>query len=59
MTRGGQHVRVLRVGTRRELALLVGFGFLVMVVIGLGAAFASRSVAQSQALEDSERITKR
>ena len=59
MSRGGQHVRVLRVGTRRELALLVGFGFLVMVVIGLGAAFASRSVAQDQALEDSERITKR
>jgi signal transduction histidine kinase len=39
--------------------LLVGFGFLVMVVIGVGAAFATRSVAQDQALEDSERITLR
>jgi two-component system, NarL family, sensor kinase len=31
----------------------------VMVVIGLGAAFATRQVAQDQALEDSERITQR
>ncbi|MFL6131351.1 MAG: sensor histidine kinase [Nocardioidaceae bacterium] len=59
MRGGGQRARVLRVGARRELALLVGFGFLVMVVIGLGAAFASRSVAQDQALEDSERMTQR
>src|SRR5215210_8250129 len=49
----------LRVGTRRELGLWVGIGFLVTVMIGLGAAFASRSVAQQQALEDSERITER
>jgi two-component system, NarL family, sensor kinase len=49
----------LRVGTRRELGLWVGIGFLVTVMIGLGAAFASRSVAQNQALEDSERITVR
>jgi two-component system NarL family sensor kinase len=59
MTGRSQRVTVLRVGARRELALLVGFGFLVMVVIGLGAAFATRSVAQDQALEDSERITQR
>jgi two-component system, NarL family, sensor kinase len=59
MTGNGQRVRVLRLGARRELALLVGFGFLVMLVIGLGAAFATRSVAQDQALEDSERITQR
>ena len=38
----------------RRLAL----GLLVMLVIGLGAAFASRSVAQEQALEDSERMTR-
>jgi two-component system NarL family sensor kinase len=59
MTGSGPRVRVLRLGARRELALLVGFGFLVMLVIGLGAAFATRSVAQDQALEDSERITQR
>jgi signal transduction histidine kinase len=59
MTGSGHRVRVLRLGARRELALLVGFGFLVMLVIGLGAAFATRSVAQDQALEDSERITLR
>jgi two-component system, NarL family, sensor kinase len=59
MTGNSQRVRVLRLGARRELALLVGFGFLVMVVIGVGAAFATRSVAQDQALEDSERITMR
>jgi two-component system NarL family sensor kinase len=59
MSRGGQRVRVLRLGARRELALLVSFGFLVMAVIGLGAAFATRRVAQDQALDDSERITKR
>jgi signal transduction histidine kinase len=47
------------VGTRRELGLWVGIGFLITLMIGLGAAFASRSVAQHQALEDSERITQR
>ena len=59
MTGSSQRMKVLRLGARRELALLVGFGFLVMVVIGVGAAFATRSVAQDQALEDSERITLR
>jgi len=59
MTAGRRRVRVLRLGARRELTLLVGVGFVAMVVIGLGAAFASQSVAQDQALEDSERITQR
>jgi two-component system, NarL family, sensor kinase len=58
MSRGDGPGR-LRVGTRRELGLWVGFGFLVTVAIGLGAVYASRSVAQDQALEDSERITER
>jgi two-component system NarL family sensor kinase len=49
----------LRVGTRRELAVLVGVGFLVMLVIALGAVFASQTVAKSQALDDSERIAER
>jgi signal transduction histidine kinase len=49
----------LRVGTRRELAALVGVGFLVMLVIALGAVFASQSVAKTQALGDSERIAQR
>lgn len=54
-----ERLRFLRVGTAQELALLVGFGFLVMLVIGIGAVAASRSVAQDQALEDSERTTER
>jgi two-component system NarL family sensor kinase len=59
MSRGTPRVRVIRVGARRELGLLVGLGILVMVLVGLGAAFASRSVAKAQALDDSERITER
>ena len=59
MSRGGRRVRVVRVGTRQELALLVGFGFLVTLVIGIGATFVTRTVAQDQALEDSERVTER
>jgi two-component system NarL family sensor kinase len=54
-----RRVHVVRVGARRELALVVGFSLAVMVLIGLGAAFASRSVAQAQALADSERMTQR
>jgi two-component system NarL family sensor kinase len=54
-----QHARVLRIGTRGELGLLIGVGFLMMLVIGVGAVFATRSVAQRQALEDSERISQR
>jgi two-component system NarL family sensor kinase len=59
MSRGTPRVRVIRVGARRELGLLVGLGILVLVLVGLGAAFASRSVAKAQALDDSERITER
>lgn len=59
MRRGTSRARVIRLGARRELGLLVGFGILAMLVVGLGAAFVSRSVAQGQALEDSERITER
>jgi two-component system NarL family sensor kinase len=59
MRRGTSRARVIRLGARRELGLLVGFGILAMLVVGLGAAFVSRSVAQAQALDDSERITVR
>jgi two-component system, NarL family, sensor kinase len=38
---------------------VVGLGVVVMLVIGIGATFATRSVAQQQALEDSERMTRR
>jgi two-component system, NarL family, sensor kinase len=54
-----RRIRGLRVGTRRELAALVGVGFLVMLVIALGAVFASQSVAKAQALQESERIAQR
>jgi two-component system, NarL family, sensor kinase len=57
--RGTSRVRVVRLGVRRELGVLVGFGIVVMLLVGVGAAFVSRSVAQGQALEDSERITVR
>ena len=59
MSRRTQRVRVIRLGARRELALLVGFGLAITLLIGVGAAFASQKVAQDQALEDSERITER
>ena len=59
MRRRPPGVRVIRLGARRELTLLVGLGLAVMLAIGLGAAFASRRVAQSQALDDSERMTVR
>ena len=59
MSPRAQRVRVIRLGARRELALLVGFGLGIMLLIGVGAAFATQKVAQDQALEDSERITER
>jgi two-component system NarL family sensor kinase len=52
-------VRVIRLGARRELALLVGIGLAVTVLVALGATFVSLNVAQRQALQDSERITVR
>ena len=48
-----------RRGARRELALMVGFAVLVLVLVGVGAGFATRSVAQRQALDDAERSTRR
>src|SRR3712207_9561311 len=54
-----QRVQVVRVGTRRELGLLIGVGLIVTLVIGVGAVFAARSLAYSQALADSERMTER
>ena len=59
MTGRAQRVRVIRLGARRELTLVVGLGLVMMLVVGLGAAFASQSVAQNQALDDSERMTDR
>ena len=59
MTNRAQRVRVTRLGARRELTLFIGLGLVVMLVVGVGGAFASRSVAQRQALDDAERITKR
>jgi two-component system NarL family sensor kinase len=59
MTSRGFGVRVIRLGARRELTLLVGLGLVVMLVVGLGAAFVSRQVARTQALGDSERMTER
>jgi two-component system, NarL family, sensor kinase len=52
-------VRVIRLGVRRELALLVGLGLAVTLIVAAGATFVSLNVAQRQALQDSERITKR
>jgi two-component system NarL family sensor kinase len=48
-----------RRGARRELTLTVGFAVLVLVLVGLSAGFATRSVAQRQALNDAERTTRR
>jgi two-component system, NarL family, sensor kinase len=49
----------LGVGGGRGLAALVGVGFVVTLVVGLGAVFACRSVARAQALENSERMCQR
>jgi two-component system NarL family sensor kinase len=51
--------RAVRVGARRELTLAVTFGLAVMLVVGLLAVFASESLAEAQALEDSEQMTRR
>ncbi|SDT43477.1 Signal transduction histidine kinase [Friedmanniella luteola] len=59
MSKRASGVRVIRIGARRELTLLVGLGLAVMLAIGLGAAFASQRVAQTQALDDAERMTVR
>lgn len=42
----------------REIALILGLGALVLVVLGLVVGVASRSAAQQQALGESERVTR-
>ncbi|MGS0685865.1 sensor histidine kinase [Nakamurella sp. GG22] len=46
-------------GVRRELTLFAGVAALTLAVVGAGAVVASRSVARTQALKESERITDR
>jgi two-component system NarL family sensor kinase len=48
-------VRVVSFDARSELAWFVGCGVLMMLVVGLGAAFVGGFVAQEQALEDAGR----
>jgi two-component system NarL family sensor kinase len=49
--------RTLRIAGR-EISLIVSFGLLVLVLVGLGAGVVSRSAAQQQALSESERATR-
>jgi signal transduction histidine kinase len=49
--------RTLRIAGR-EIGLIVSFGLLVLVLVGLGAGAVSRSVAQQQALSESGRATR-
>ena len=46
-------------GVRRELTLYAGVAALTLAVVGAGAVVASRSVARTQALKESERVTDR
>ncbi len=48
-----------RTGIRRELFLFYGAAALALIVVAVGAVLASRSVAQSQALTESEGMTTR
>ena len=48
-----------RTGIRRELFLFYGAAALALIVVAIGAVIASRSVAQSQALTESEGMTTR
>ena len=48
-----------RAGIRRELFLFYGAAALALIVVAIGAVIASRSVAQSQALTESEGMTTR
>ena len=48
--------RTLRIAGR-EIGLILGFGAVVLLVVGLGAGVVSRSVAQQQALSESARAT--
>ncbi|HYP45688.1 MAG TPA: ATP-binding protein [Propionibacteriaceae bacterium] len=51
--------RGTRSGVRRELVMLYAVAAMALVVVALGAVVASRSVAQTQALTDSEVMTQR
>ena len=55
--RRGPHRR--RIGVRRELIVFAGVAALTLAVIAAGAVVASRSVARTQALRESERATTR
>jgi two-component system NarL family sensor kinase len=59
MRGGKRRVRAVRFGTRPQWAVFVGGGLLMMVVVGLAAAFVCRSVVQEQALDDAARTTQR
>ena len=41
----------------REISLIIGFGLLVLVLVGLGAGVVSRAAAREQALSESRRAT--
>ena len=51
--------RVIRLGVRRPVAVLVGVGLLTTVAVGLAATLVCYSIAHQQALDDSARITNR
>src|SRR4051812_25732191 len=59
MTERTERARVIRLGAGRERALFLALGVVIMLVVGLGAALMSRSVAQEQAIEESELATQR
>ena len=59
MISGRRRVRLRRIVARRELTLVVFFGVVTMLLVAVGAIFASRSVAQRQALDEAERSTQR
>jgi two-component system NarL family sensor kinase len=44
---------------RRELSVIYAVAALALIVVSIGALFASRSVARTQALQEAERITTR
>lgn len=54
-----QSAAVPRTGIRRELLLFYGAAALALIVVAIGAVIASRSVAQTQALTESEGMTTR
>lgn len=56
---GPRRARVVGLGARRRLRTLIGIGIFAVVLVGLATIPVSRSVAESQALGDSERMTER